>query len=159
MVASFVGPHNWHRIIGVDATALHAAWTDPAATHLQAIQIQDTETEPNGSELRSMRTLRRGDCCLVEAGEGEGERPHVAVVTHTFLEDNTAKLKVPPHDQYLDTSVAVLAPLLEASADKCASRTSATTLCTLQVHWMYRQDEVACTPPPNCHWREVMPCN
>ena len=27
-----VGPHNWHRIIGVDATALHAACTDPAAS-------------------------------------------------------------------------------------------------------------------------------
>jgi hypothetical protein len=102
-----------------------------------------------------MRTLRRGDCCLVEAGEGEGSRPHLCVVTHTFLEDNVAKLKV------RTTRIGVVAVERLTPRKSIDQQTTSVREDTShsQVHWMYRQDEVAGTPPSSCDPREVMARN
>lgn len=41
-----------------------------------------------------MRTLRRGDCCLLTGEEDEGGRPLLAVVQHTYLAQKRPVLAV-----------------------------------------------------------------
>lgn len=84
--------------------------------------MQDLDTEPDSqgdeSEAMSVRTLRRGDCCLVSS---EGERPNLAVVLRTFLKVcQRASTPAPPacdemfHSREVSTCVASLEHVLTA---------------------------------------------
>lgn len=88
-------PFKYVRGITDGKRARHTSGSRVKTQNLKAVQVQDLDTEPDSqgdeSEAISVRTLRRGDCCLVSS---EGDRPHLAVVLRTFLQGKRAMLSV-----------------------------------------------------------------